>query len=278
MLTLTLGHPPFRKRFRAPEAWEECTHAQRRDLAALAWLPEPMRTRDVWEQVVQTTLGCSDRYWRKLVLSLDEWGILMARFAWVFENRMTTRPFPAFTFEGVAYHLPKEGMADTKAIDLAMANVFFLEFANPDEPDPTALDKLLFTLCRPLRTKKELSRWKTSEHYDGDDREPFNEARTLARAARAEGCDFKVKVAVLKYFEAQNEAFLNEYEPFFGKGSRQPRYGDGRGWVLMLKNIAREGAFGPFEAVCRQPVHLLWASLLDDHLNQKELEAEQENA
>ena len=72
-----------------------------------------------------------------------------------------------------------------------------------------------------------------------------------------------------------NDQFLREYGELFGTGSKDVRYDDGRGWLMLLKNVAKQGHFGDFDKVCGQPAHLLFATLLDDLLDQQEQEASQ---
>ena len=67
--------------------------------------------------------------------------------------------------------------------------------------------------------------------------------------------------------------FLRNYDRIFGgSATEEPRYPDGRGWIMLLKNVAKESHFGDFDRVCRQPAHLVWAAMLDDVLNAEELQ------
>lgn len=262
--------------FILPENWEECKPDQLRKLAPFNSLREELRNREIWEHVVQIMLRCKPNFWKKLVMSLDQWWWLKQQCKWIFEIPLHEQPFPYLTIKGVNYHLPATAYGDTTTLELALANIAFTEYAHPTEPVMEALDQLIFTLCRPER--KDLKKFKASADWNGDTREPFNEARMLERAKKlSKSIPLDDKAAFLNYFVRMNTDFLEMYPEFFGKGgSKEPRYKDGRGWVLMLKNVAKEGGFGDFEKVCQLPVHLLWASLLDDFITNDEQKAEAE--
>lgn len=263
--------------FLVPENWEDCKPDQLRKLAPFNMLREELRNRQIWEHVVQIMLRCKPNFWKKLVLSLEEWHWLKEQCKWVFEVPLQQQPFMFFTVRGVNYHLPAPAYGNTSALELALANIAFTEYAHPDEPQKAALDQLIFILCRPER--KNLKKFRASNDWNGDVREPFNEAKMLDRSRSvAKGLPLDDKIAILNYFVQMNNGFLEMYPEFFGKsgGKKEPRYKDGRGWVLMLKNVAKEGGFGDFDKVCQMPAHLLWASLLDDFITNEELQAEAE--
>ncbi|MDR6194710.1 hypothetical protein [Siphonobacter sp. SORGH_AS_0500] len=260
--------------FLVPESWQECKPEQLRKLAPFNMLREELRNRQIWEHVVQIMLRCKPNFWKKLVMSLDEWWWLKEQCKWIFEVPLQQQPFAFFTIKGVNYHLPAPAYGNTSALELALANIAFTEYAHPDEPKKEALDQLIFILCRPER--KNLKKFRASNDWNGDVREPFNEAKMLDRSRRL-ALPLDDKIAILNYFVQMNNGFLEMYPEFFGKsGKKEPRYKDGRGWVLMLKNVAKEGGFGDFDKVCEMPVHLLWASLLDDFITNEELQAEAE--
>ena len=88
--------------------------------------------------------------------------------------------------------------------------------------------------------------------------------------------ELAVKVAILSYFEVQARFFLEQYEGLFG-GDSEPLYGDGRGWIILLKNIAKGGHFGGFDQVGKQYAHLAYAAALDDAITAEENRNKQDN-
>ncbi|MCP1384433.1 hypothetical protein [Runella salmonicolor] len=270
MLEITLG----RRRLQAPENWEECSPEQVKTFLLIHRAPIEERSRAFWEKLVQTWLGLNDKQWKKLVLSFQQWLTFKEMLTWVFEDELKGQPFDYFDFEGVRYLLPEDEFANTSALEVAVGNMLFTEFAHPTEPDLSALDLLVATFCRPQRD--DLYTFFQSADWNGDNREPYNQARANERAKTFAALDIGIKVSFLTYFEKMNRAFLDEFSELFGKSESEPRYQDGMGWMMMLKNTAKQGIFGNFEQTCNQPARTVWAFMLDDVLDQKAIEAERE--
>ena len=259
------------KTYRVAENWSELSQAQYSQLIACPRLNDrEHRTVDNEAAACLAWLGMGRKTWESLVLAPWQWGQLRQQFTWLFETRPTGKPpISVFLHKGINYHLPNDGFSDTTAVEVAFANMAFVDFAHPDEPDPTALDRLIATLCRPRRA--DLKKFQRSQDWNGDVREVFTEQRTTERAIALVDLDMAIKLVVLDYFERMNAEFLTQYGELFGqKGRSEVRYNDGRGWIMLLKNVAKEGHFGDFDKVCQQPAHLLFATLLDDLLDAQE--------
>lgn len=256
--------------FDMPERWEECSVIQIAKLAALTHWKIDEITRNEHEYAIFTLLGCSPDFWQELSLELTQWYRLKQIARFVFEQRMVERPFERFTHNKVEYLVFDEGFANTDAVDMAWANMQYLAFANPDEPNTDALNQLIATLCRPQR--KDIANFRDSKDWDGDYREIHNAQRVNVRAKALADLEVGLKIAILQYFEAQNNIFLERYAQILGDDGRQPRYDNGMGWVTMLMSVAENGTFGNFENVCYQNVHLIWAKCLDDTLDAKDQE------
>ncbi|MFN8347424.1 MAG: hypothetical protein U0X91_20645 [Spirosomataceae bacterium] len=260
--------------FSAPESWAECTPSQREHLYGCTYLKPEERTDTILQAVAQIWLGATDRQWQMMLLSRFQWEALQEQFAWVFV-KPTGKPVEAFTHEGQTYLLPEDDFENTTALELALAMMYWAEFAHPETPDKTALDKLIATLCRSQRIDWET--WQQDPDFNGDLRVKYNEVATLKVAATLETLPLGLKMLLLDYFNAMAERFLDSYEEIFGSnGQQEPLYDDGRGWLMLLKDVAKEGYFGPFDAVCKQPAHLLFSAILDDTLK-AELQQQQQN-
>jgi hypothetical protein len=74
------------------------------------------------------------------------------------------------------------GYADSATIEVAMANIYYLAYSNPEAPNPQALYEFLATILRLRRFGWQLRKYFTS--YDGDDRQPYNSLRATARAKK----------------------------------------------------------------------------------------------
>ncbi|MEA5257167.1 hypothetical protein VB264_05170 [Arcicella aquatica] len=263
-----------KKKFTMPERWDECTLEQISKLSPLTQWKVDEITQSEHEYAVCVLMGCSDKFWQRLELELPQWYKLKEVANFAFAEKIVEQPFPSFVHLGTEYLVFQEGFADTDAVDLAWANMQYLAFANPDAPNVVALDELIATLCRPRR--KDLLTFRESKEWDGDEREVYNGQRVKARAKELKTLPFGLKVAILQYFEAQNSLFLENYSQMLGDDGREPRYGNGMGWVTMLMSVAEKGTFGNFESVCYQNVHLIWAKCLDDTLDVKEQEKQLE--
>jgi len=262
-----------RKTYQGPASWKECTPLMVANLIPFCRLPKPDVNDVIYEMAVQIVFSIPAKRWAAWTMSVAEWHMLKDQVKWVFIVP-EKRPFLNFEHQGLTYILPEENFADTTALELSMAFIAYTDFADPDEPDTSALNRLIAILCRPIR--KDLEAFKKSDDWTGDDREPFNEARMMKRSERLATLDMSFKVVILTYFETQSKLFLVQYESLFG-GDSTPRYADGRGWIMLLKNIAKEGHFGNFDEVGRQYAHLVYASALDDTINAEEIRDNQDN-
>ena len=251
----------------APESWAECELHDWAGLLPFSRLKEPP-TADTVQLACQLWAGIPAKEWRRWQLMPHEWEALQAQFAWIFVPPVG-QPFEVLQYERHKLLLPEDNFENSKAIDVAMAFIHFTDFAQ-DTTQPQALDLLVATLCRPVRA--DLNAWQKSPDFDGDVREPYNDVRVEARAKAIAHWPLEIKVIVLDYFERMAAVFLDTYGQMFGSSAKEPRYQDGRGWLMMLKNIAREGQFGNFDEVCRQPVHLVYAAALDDVLTLQDQE------
>lgn len=264
-----------------PESWAECTPEQVPVFLLARRIPAEMRDRVVYESLVQAFLGLTEKEWRKLVLSIEQWKKIKTLTAWIFETALPEKPFDFFKFEGIWYYLPEPNFKNTSAIEVSLANMAYVEFAHPEKPDLSAIDRLIAILCRPQRA--DLEAFQASEQWNGDLRQPFNQNRAELTAKVFVNLPFAIKVAFLTYFEQMNTAFLADFSEMFGtEKEKEPRYAKGLGWLMILKNVAKSGIWGNFETVCRQPARTVWAFMLDDTLDsrqqQEELEKQYENA
>ena len=196
-------------------------------------------------------------------MSVDQWETLKQTFSWVWLTKIEHRPFDFILLSDGPHYLFSENFGNTDAIDLAQAQIAYLRYTNQEAPELEALDELIATLCRPAR--KDLEAFQQTIDWDGDIREPFNHARIMANMELVNTLPISIKMAILQYFEYSTKNFIETFGELFGADGGEPRYQGGLGWVMMLKGIAKDGTFGTFDQVCRTPVNLLWATILDDH-------------
>jgi hypothetical protein len=260
------------KTYQGPANWKECSPEMIEKLIVFSRIPSKDITDEIYEMAIQIIFSITPKAWALWRMTAAEWKMLKDQIRWVFKAPQV-RPFASFHHLGFEYLLFEENFANTTALELSVAMIAFTDFVDPDEPDKTALDRLIATLCRPIR--KDLKDFEKSDDWTGDNRETFNETRMMNRADQLATLSMDTKVVMLTYFEVQVKSFLEQYEALFG-GDTEPRYGDGRGWIMLLKNIAKEGHFGNFDQVGKQYAHLVYAAALDDTINALEMSRNQE--
>ncbi|MBO0933931.1 hypothetical protein [Fibrella aquatilis] len=209
---------------------------------------------------------------------------LLPYVEWALSERVTSRPFDSFQVDGVDYVLPADELANTSAIELAMASIYYLQYARPQQPNMQAAYLLVTTLCRPRRADHEA--WSTSTDFNGDLREEYNSILAENRAKQFEPIPFGVIMAVVQYWESMYTRFLKRYGEVFGEADEQakPLYPAGEGWIAALEDVAVIGAHGPFKAVCAENCHTIFLFLKHRVAQQQraeedaELERERNNA
>ena len=195
---------------------------------------------------------------------------------WAFTARIDRLPFKSFDFEGSTYYLPAERLANTSAIELAMSNIYYLQFADPKAPNQHAALSLVATLCRPERS--DLRAFRLSKDWNGDIREEYNSIVADERAERFKALPFGIVIAVLQYFESLNTQFLRQYGEVFGSDEDdddEPLYKHGEGWIACLEDVAESGVHGPFKEVCSENVHTIFLYLKHRTAKNKRMEEEQ---
>jgi len=206
------------------------------------------------------------KWWNRLQLSFDQYEELRGLTAWVTEKPID-QPFESFIHNGVKYVVVGERFRNVSAAEWTEGIMDFIGLNGGGE----TLDTLIANFCRPER--EDLPLWRKSEKYNGDAREPYNRQRVEEQAKDLADLDAGVKIQFLWWYEHLINEFFEEFEPLFrGASGEGPRYPDGRGYLMLLKNVAEKGHLGNFEAVTSTDVMLVYAILLDDLYNAEEQE------
>lgn len=250
--------------FEVGTAWEELSLVQLREMVRVSAVGKDAMTRGAWEYLIRTWLGADWEWWKKLRLSVDVWEWLKVEVSWIWEERLQRQPFVFFEHGGIKYYLPGEDLGLSAAIDVSMGAAYMMAVA---EGDVEAVDWLMAVFCREER--KDIGVFRESEDWNGDVREVYSDERCRLRAEVFAGLDVGVKLVVVKYLEGIMVSFLDGYRELFGSGDEEPRYGDGRGWLFVLKGVAKSGYFRSLEEVWRSSAGLVWGLMLDDVLDNK---------
>lgn len=270
MIDIQIG----KKTFKAPEKWAECTEKQIRALLVLSVLKQ--LPANLWVTVIQVCLDASNRFMKNLVLSSDQFEQLKVQFSWIFTERISSFPTDGFTFKGTKYYFPADGFDDSTAEDMSLGALYFIDFTSefsdsiegPSVEPQYNLEKLIAVFCRPKRPESEI----IAKDWNGDLRDAYVEYSSLKRAELFIKLPVQIKLMFLHWFETHFTTFLEDYEQIFGtkKKKADSRYPDGRGLIIMLKNVAKAGYLGELDKVKKTNVHVVWSYMLDDVLDYNE--------
>lgn len=176
---------------------------------------------------------------------------------WAVTEKITHKPFNFLSVNGLRFYLPEEGFYNTSAIELSMANVWYLLYAHPEKPQWKAVFQLLATICRPRRLNYLIR--KMQANYNGDDRVTFNSVKAdQAAKLFEEHLPLGAVMAVLQYWENMNNAFVEQNKALFEGSDGKALFTNGEGWLAMLEDVAKEGVHGDFDKVADTNCHTVW--------------------
>jgi hypothetical protein len=256
--------------YSVPEQWEECSTEQLIQLL-------PLQLVSLEEQAAEIRGRLKDAALVVLLplpssirkdLTTEQLWQLGQLTRWVWKTKVTHKPFASFQHSGMEYLLPDDNFSNTTAIETAMANIHFLAYTRPEDPNPRAVFNIITTLCRPAR--KDLKKFRTSSDWNGDAREEYNTILADERAEKMDQLSLGIVMAILQYFEAMNNRFVGMYRQVYEADpeveKQPPLYYAGEGLITTLMDIAQTGTFGDFDKVCKQNAHTLWLFLKDNNL------------
>ncbi|MBO2007547.1 hypothetical protein [Hymenobacter negativus] len=254
-----------------PEHWGEATPAQLRAAAphlahdsvaarlavVRAWCPK-LRDKDVRKLT-------PDQLWD--VCALVGW-------AWQLEGAALTQ----FEHRSRTYLLPEPKLLDAVLVEYALASVYFHQFAKPQNPQLTALDSLVATLCRPAVAGLD----ENDPTWDGQRREKYNAKLAEARALELVDLPIALKMVVLHRF-LDAERFIHQaYADLFKKAApagegpvpKPKPAGDGTQVLEVLADLAEQGTYGTYEQASYTRVHTVLFNLAKKARRRREAERE----
>lgn len=273
------------KVFEAKASWEHCEIADLKQLMPISLLKPEQLPALVWVELVRIVLGASEAYMHRLKLSMDQFQELKDLCKWVFETKFQSFKNNEFIHNKKKYILPADGFENTTALELSLGAMYFTNLVtqsqspeSPPSPGGGVED------VSPLTDTSDRPGWGTTEEqFDleklcavfcrtgkGGVREKYEEGKWQERVEEFKSLEFGVKLAFLHWFQVNFIDFIESYEEVFGgKKEEEKRYPDGRGWVFLLKNLAKVQYLGDLEKVHGMNAHDAWSYLLDDVLDSK---------
>jgi hypothetical protein len=227
-----------------------------------AWCPQ-MRDKDVRRLT-------ADQLWEVCTL-----------VAWAWGSAFPTNHVREFTHRGLTYALPEPNLIDAVAIEYAMAQIFFHQFANPKRPQAAALDQLVATLCRPLRP--DLKSVQQDPFWDGQSRERYNGKLAEARAKNLVDAPIGIKIVVLHHFLSAQKFIHSAYKEIFKKvepvvpgpaHAAPPKTSDGTELLELMATLAERGLYGTYEQVAYTSLHTVLFNLAREARSRRAAEKE----
>lgn len=196
---------------------------------------------------------------------------------WVLPNWKKRRFLPMLLW------VREEHFANTKAIELSMANVYFLRFAeaskaatvgtknqkpNKDSVENKKYEKALAELLGHLIIRKRWN-WRKMKL----ERVPYHSREVLELGkVLCECLPDVMKLWLVNYFEEQLKIFIKMFPGVFGSSAPTEQAGgtyqqakgifpNGQGWIAILEDVALQGVHGDFEKVCDTEAVTIWLFL-----------------
>lgn len=223
--------------------------------------------RIILENTWQKDYGKFRKWWKELKISIEQFESLKTDLEWISEKPVE-KPFEYFEHKGVKYYILPERFENVSCAEWVESIIDFMELSSSDAIGNSVM-LLISNFCRPKRI--DLQAFRESEHWNGDVREVYNRQKAIERAAVLSDLDSGIVIQLLWWYEAQISLFFEEFRDVFTGASGAPRYSDGRGYLMLLKNVAKAGYVGNFDQVCNAPVLNVFGMLLDEKYDADEL-------
>ena len=266
------------KKFNWPEGWADFDHKVKIQIAKFSTgllsfhgaeklIIYREIIRIILENAWQKDYGKFRKWWNGLKISIEQFESLKADLEWVAE-KPTERPFEHFEHKGVKYYILPERFENVSCAEWVESIIDFMELSSGEAVENTVM-LLISNFSRPERA--DLKEFKASESWNGDVREVYNRQKAIERAAVLSDLDPGIVIQLLWWYESQISQFFEEFSDLFTGGNGSPRYSDGRGYLMLLKNVAKAGYVGNFDQVCNAPVLNVFGMLLDEKYDSDEL-------
>lgn len=259
------------QRHPVPARWAELTPAQL--LAAAPYLPSDTAAH----RLALLRAWCPKVPARLLRrLTPDELWDTLALVGWVWEEEIDPAALTEFRHRGTVYLLPEKHLADAVLVEYAMAQVYFHQFARPQQPLPLALDQLVATLCRPAAANLDVN----DPHWDGQRREKYNGKLAEARACALADAPLSAKIMVLHHFLAAQRFIHRSYKVLWRPaappvaGAPVRNASDGTETLELIADLAERGLYGTYDQVATTSLHTVFFNLAKQARRRREAEQE----
>lgn len=268
-----------------PEKWEDLSANTIRKVVPLVW--QMKYAGDDYDQVILIGRALIHNLGLKAELSEKEVLMGLNKLLWLLNTDITSRPFEFVKVAGKKRYLPRENFEDTDAIEMAMANFYYLQFASAASSTPSVSSEtdetetnysagesagdaygylwiLLAMICRPRHSVLGFARtdkWNPFGISKEPQRVEFDNDEAEKVAMEFSKLPIGVSLAILNYWEAQQKIFMEQYSNVLKGEGGEPLFANGEGWIASLEDVAKDGVHGDFERVCGTNCHTIWTYL-----------------
>lgn len=203
---------------------------------------------------------------------------LLQQIAPFFDQPCTAPVIKKFKFYGTKYHLPAATMDYSSMLEFAVAENFYMQIQEGIDVQEN-MEKLAAVLCRPGRKFWFIQKYFPKSHK-GDRRQQYNDVTLLTRvAAFKELPNEYLWWAYFFYWNTRNE-FKTLYPEVFTdqspeeentEQSKTAKYA----WFGILHSLADKGAFGDWQTVAAENMHVVLHYLNFQHDMLAEIKANQ---
>lgn len=255
----------FHQRVELPSKWSELTDRQIMDIVPLIYSGTaslPVQRL----QVLKKLLKWPDETWA--MLHPEQVWDLTRQIGWIWESSIGTSKLRFFTWKGKSFYLPSPGLKDMSGLEFAAAEQHLKEFTR-DGGTAHSLNRLLATICRPLKSETGL------------EREPYSSDHAEHMAIEFRSVNLGMRMAILQWYVAQIKDLQANYPKVFPKSEPAPGATSGGGplaefgMLAILFSLADQGTFGDFEKTCTTNLHTILLYLTKKALEHEELERQQ---
>lgn len=282
MIEITLNG----KNHSLPENWSEVPADKIRPVLELVFAtPESGIT---YHKLLRLLLNYSEKKWQNMMHQFFNTKVaeekreknaetlqeLLHLMSWMWQENMTTKPFEHIYADGRDFYLFEESFKTMSFGEMTDAYIHAQAFIQQIEEGESRLNKLVATVCRPLRFVGRKSNW------NGDIREPYNSFIAESNADIFAEVRMEQRVLILVYFLGTLKDFLGYYDIFDDDGGSpaSPEEYPGQSYIKNQHLLAEKGIFGNMDSTKAANVHEVFLFLEENKKDIKEKNKRQQLA
>lgn len=268
-----------KKTYKLPEQWTEIDKAKLLPILRLLYvLPENGTT---YHEILRTVLGYDYKQWAKLMqhyfspkladeIKDNNAAVLqetLQAVEWLWTSDLTLQPLDFIELQGTKYYLHKERFRGVTFEEMSDAYMNAIAFIEQLEEGNNRLNWLLAIVCRPARK----GNYKTDPNWNGDHREPYNQALAETRVKLWETSRYEDKIVVMMFYLGTLKDFLSKYDIYNNEGpSQSEEEYPGQSLKKNLHFLSEKGIFGSMDSTKKANVSDVFLFLEEYNKDERE--------